>query len=163
VAFESGSQLLSLQGEVFANCDLLKSVVLPGSITSLEIGGFESCLLPGLIFESPSHLEHMSMVLSGDFDGRDIGIPDSVTILHFALGLTSLRPLVVTFGRESRLRSFTCVTKDLSRHNRYLGFTSPAQFYSYVSGHAEAIPGGRGLLSRVSEPSLKRIRDVIEF
>jgi hypothetical protein len=160
VAFESRSQTLTLQGEVFAKCHLLKSIFLPGSIENLDVGVLEAGLLTGLVFESPSHLAELSMVITGNPDGRGISIPDSVTSLRITSKSADKGVLVIIFGRESRLRTFAFAT-DLRICNPFLTYgRPPASFYSR---QAAMIPAARGFLSRFSEQSLKRIRDMLEF
>jgi hypothetical protein len=163
VAFESESQLRSLPDGLFKDCHDLKSIWLPSSIESLKIGGLDAKFLPGLEFESPSHLDHLSMILYGRFEGGELSIPDSVTVLHFELRSSLPGSLVLLFGRDSRLRFCKCVPADLRRPDRYSIYHSRFWGDDWDDATYMWVSGALGVFCRFCEPSLKRMRDAIEF
>jgi hypothetical protein len=145
VLFESNSELRDLEAGAFLGCWSLRSICLPSSMSKLSPGTFEKCRLSVLTFESPSHLESLSLGIPDEFAGDQLRIPDSTRRLSLALNApwTSGGAIVVGFGRFSHLSYWQCTTagycRDLPR------------------------PPNRGVFLHVSSKTLQHFREVIAF
>jgi hypothetical protein len=102
VTFESPSNLKRIESTAFAGCEQLTSFVLPSSVEILGRMCFPCCLLlTNFTILEPSHLVaclSLPPCLSGTF-----AVPDSVEGLEYGACAESRPPLVLTFGRESKL------------------------------------------------------------
>jgi hypothetical protein len=72
---------------------------------------FSGCRLRNLSFETPAHLTELSLAIPSEFQGDEVHIPDSVLSLSLLLGPGFERPVLVQFGRESRVRTFNYATE----------------------------------------------------
>jgi hypothetical protein len=106
VTFEQGSQLETIERNVFSHDIRLKAIRIPAKVTVLERGCFRECTKLELVeFEKDSELvciEAMAFSLCSSL--KSIAIPDSVETLQYGCfewsGLEE-----VTFGKNSRLQN----------------------------------------------------------
>jgi hypothetical protein len=153
VTFESGSKLRILERKTFANCPLLKSFSIPASVQRLSHGCFTGGKLSTLVFESPSHIEELSLSLYDDYSGQQLGIPDSVMSAYFELKGDWTGVLILHFGRDSRLRPAGFRVD--RRRDRYLR--------SFFNRWARRRVATRRIFARFVEGTLKAFRDAMEF
>jgi hypothetical protein len=83
--FESNSELRDLEAGTFLHCSSLRSICVRSSMPKLSPGTFEKCRLSGLTFESPSHLESLSLSIPDEFAGDRLQVPDSVRRLSLGV------------------------------------------------------------------------------
>jgi hypothetical protein len=150
ITFESGSKLEAFPRGVFWECHHLNSISLPASIVRFYRGCFSGCRVSNLIFQSPSHLESLTLSIPDDYCGEQLEIPDSVDELIFEVSWDWKKSLIVDFGRESRLRYFNLSVFDSNWLFRPRSWHKISRRGIYI-------------FCRFSESKLKSRRELLEF
>jgi hypothetical protein len=137
--FEPGSQLRSFRAFDFANCSSLQTLSIP-SLTKVVILVANVLSLSVLMFDRPSHVRTLHVSVPCTFCGERLEIPDSTSEVFVSIREARRSPLVLDFGRESRLIAWDP--------------TGPA------SGILNVLRPP--LFARLSERTLRYFRDIVE-
>ena len=107
LTFENNSQLVSIGGSSFNNCESLTSITIPSSVTSIGAGAFFNCIaLKTVTFENNSQLKSIKdNAFSYCNSLTSIEIPSGVTSMGGSTFEECKNLKTVTFGESSQLKS----------------------------------------------------------